>query len=329
MKWLMFCLSIAAFAYQFDCTRSCQEACGKDYICQIECHTCCPIDTVQKQLNCKMCKGYWFLQSCHLSQAGEKNIKPYVYSVIASKKEGVIPFETIIRCHAIDPDGVILQYEWDLNGDTIEDKNSSTNEIKLKINSIGTTKINCRAKDNMGAFSDWNTTTITGEYGLKLKKGWNLASLPTANPLILSNLPNIVIVWKYEEGKWAYYTNNQELSNKLLHLGYKKTIKKLDPKNGYWIYVSTDTVIPCQGDRYTLDLTTLQKDKWYLVGSSDKITTSEMANFSNILIWWTWKDKWFGWSIDATLKNLLWKKGFGFINTIYPSEGFWIKTRSR
>ena len=53
-----------AWCYRFDCSRSCTSSCGSDLLCQIQCHTCCPVSAVRSQYLCGACRGLWQGDRC-------------------------------------------------------------------------------------------------------------------------------------------------------------------------------------------------------------------------------------------------------------------------
>jgi len=54
-------------AYNFDCDQDCETTCNGDFLCLIQCYSCCPVTSVTLEENCSLCGGYWYDNACHLT----------------------------------------------------------------------------------------------------------------------------------------------------------------------------------------------------------------------------------------------------------------------
>lgn len=57
--FLNFLLGIYVFGYNYDCSVGCPQVCGNDYLCLLQCYSCCPVNNVIDSQTCEMCGGYW------------------------------------------------------------------------------------------------------------------------------------------------------------------------------------------------------------------------------------------------------------------------------
>lgn len=76
---------------------------------------------------------------------------------------------------------------------------------------------------------------------ISLVSGWNLISLAISVDELLSN-SNVVLIWKYSDGKWYYATNDSTIDQILYSNGYDKMLAA-ESSDGAWVYVNEDTNI--------------------------------------------------------------------------------------
>jgi hypothetical protein len=86
------------------------------------------------------------------------NVSPEVTSLSADPSSGVKSLTVVFTAHATDPDGSIVQYEWDFEGDGIYDQSTAGNSISYTYYSHGAYTARVRVSDDMGSKASGETT---------------------------------------------------------------------------------------------------------------------------------------------------------------------------
>jgi PKD repeat protein len=92
------------------------------------------------------------------------NQPPVISSVTATPSSGRPPLTVVLSADASDPDGTIIRYEWDFDGNGIYDAEVTSNPITYVFNSTGNYPVRVRVTDDFGS-------TATGEVVVHIKKG--------------------------------------------------------------------------------------------------------------------------------------------------------------
>jgi PKD repeat protein len=92
------------------------------------------------------------------------NQPPVISSVNATPSSGRPPLTVVLSADASDPDGTIMQYEWDFDGNGIYDAVVTLNPITYVYTSAGNYPARVRVTDNNGS-------TATGEVVVHVRKG--------------------------------------------------------------------------------------------------------------------------------------------------------------
>ncbi|MBI4684808.1 MAG: PKD domain-containing protein [Nitrospirae bacterium] len=91
------------------------------------------------------------------------NQPPSVQSLTPSSSSGTAPFAVTFSTIVSDPDGTIVQYEWDFDGNGTYDATTSNNPVSHTYNNPGTYTVRVRVTDNQGATATGETTiTVSG-----------------------------------------------------------------------------------------------------------------------------------------------------------------------
>ena len=79
------------------------------------------------------------------------NQPPQINSFTASPSSGTAPLTVNFTCDAVDPDGSVVEYRWDFEGDGQINTITTSNTATFTYNSGGTYTAKCTAVDNLGA----------------------------------------------------------------------------------------------------------------------------------------------------------------------------------
>jgi hypothetical protein len=193
---------------------------------------------------------------------------------------------------------------------------------------------------------------------ISLVQGWNLvgnsdsAAIQVASSL--NNVSKITSVWKWKNGKWAFYTPSMTdpvaLATYAAGKGYD-VLTQIDPKEGFWVNASAATVIagnamatpPVPGSVTASLVATDLADGWNLVASADNKNPSQintnlspgLAVFGKTLVTaWGWDAPTSSWKFYApgleaqgatTLSNYISGKAYrSFAMAPEATEGFWV-----
>ena len=99
--------------------------------------------------NCTEVGGYWCNEQCQTSPCSNED--PVIESFNLDPLEGDAPLTVTFTCEAYDPDGTIISYQWDFDGDGNIDQNSTTGTVTYSYNELGTYHATCTVVDNEGA----------------------------------------------------------------------------------------------------------------------------------------------------------------------------------
>ncbi len=96
-------------------------------------------------------------------------------------------------------------------------------------------------KEDITVYLDDKTKSLDPIF---VKKGWNLLSLKKEKAINLDNIDkkfnDIYLIWKFQDGKWFYYTNNDKVKSFIVNSNIIfKSFKILNPTDGFW-YRSLD-----------------------------------------------------------------------------------------
>jgi len=119
---------------------------------------------------------------------------------------------------------------------------------------------------------------------IEIAKGWNLISNPISK-LIKLNSSNYQI-FTYQNSNW------------------QNEVEYLAPLYGYWIYSNENSQIDINGSSYDFNISTFEKNRWFLLGASTDISLDSNS------------------SLSFSYKNQNWIKN---PNKINKGEGFWLK----
>ncbi len=92
--------------------------------------------------------------------ASSSNNELPTLSLIATPVYGVAPLEVTFESNASDPDGAIIQYEWDFDGNGTIDATTSTNPLTHVYTDSGTYTVRLRVIDDGGATATDETQVI-------------------------------------------------------------------------------------------------------------------------------------------------------------------------
>jgi PKD repeat protein len=86
------------------------------------------------------------------------NASPVIPSFTATPNAGPAPLQVAFSTGAFDPDGNIVSYEWDFDGNGVFDATTSSNPVSHMYDTIGTYTVTVRVTDNDGATATSETT---------------------------------------------------------------------------------------------------------------------------------------------------------------------------
>ncbi len=91
------------------------------------------------------------------------NAVPHISSLSATPQSGTAPLEVSFRCEAYDPDGSIVQYRWDFDGNGNVDIITATDKVTFTYLKKGLYHARCRVVDNDGAFVSEDITVTVAQ----------------------------------------------------------------------------------------------------------------------------------------------------------------------
>lgn len=153
----------------------------------------------------------------------------------------------------------------------------------------------------------------------EINKGWNLLG---SNENLEVNNSNFLISWKFKDGKWYFYTKNDNLNKIAKKYGYG-IFDKINAEEGFWVYSNKDMNISIKGQKekcQNIDI----NNSWQLVSFCENIDTKFLDKFKNILVWKYKNNEWYGYSTDNNIKNKI-KEKYNLLSNININEGVWIK----
>ena len=193
---------------------------------------------------------------------------------------------------------------------------------------------------------------------ISLVPGWNLVgnsdSVAIQVASSLSDAKKITSVWKWKNGKWAFYAPS--MADPAALAAYTQTkgydvLTQIDPKEGFWVNASASTVIPgnalgtppAPGSVASTLMATDLADGWNLVTSADNKNPSQintnlspgLAAFGKTLVTaWGWDAATSSWKFyapaleaqgAAALSNYISSKGYrSFAVAPAATDGFWV-----
>ncbi len=163
----------------------------------------------------------------------------------------------------------------------------------------------------------------------ELNKNWNLISLPGFEQIDMNNKFKQleVNIWKWNNNKWMIYSNNEKVKN----LINKYKIEKIDTikaGEGFWIFTNSSySLIFYPTKQYTPEIVISSlKNGWNLIGTGKEILTENLSKyFNNFDHIWIWQDnKWYVYTENKNLKNILKEFKIEEFKKIKRGQGFWI-----
>jgi hypothetical protein len=135
---------------------------------------------------------------------------------------------------------------------------------------------------------------------------------------------NFGIIWKYKNGVWSAFSQNEDINQKLPTSKIEK-ISLLSKNEGFWIYNNEMEQISFNGEAYK---TAVSNNKgWQLLGTGDDLNISTIyQDNNNINVMWVYKNgKWSANSPDEVKqKIILDSKLIDTFNKIDSGSGFWV-----
>ncbi len=113
---------------------------------------------------------------------------PVIDSFSADPTSGVAPLTVNFTCEAYDPDGTIVEYQWDFDGDNVFDETTEIGSVTHTYEAAGTYEARCKVVDNDGAEAVSDPEEIT------------VQALPTLYTLTINPVPEHGSVLVPEEG---------------------------------------------------------------------------------------------------------------------------------
>jgi hypothetical protein len=100
------------------------------------------------------------------------NIPPVIDSFTSDHDMGKVPITINFSCMAYDPDGTIVQFRWDFNGDGQVDEMTSQGVCSRTFESEGIFQVTCTVIDNLGeaTVSSVLTITVTRGKGILIRR---------------------------------------------------------------------------------------------------------------------------------------------------------------
>jgi len=94
----------------------------------------------------------WFIDEVNIEGIGSNEL-PIIDSFTATPDSGTVPLKVSFNCEAHDNDGYVAAYNWDFDGDGVDDKTTSTKQTTFTYTESGTYTARCIVVDDKGATS--------------------------------------------------------------------------------------------------------------------------------------------------------------------------------
>lgn len=180
--------------------------------------------------------------------------------------------------------------------------------------------------------------SLTPQDTKKISSGWNLLSYPlvpaSSSPesLFSGISSNILSVWKWQDGKWAVWIPESQMSTKdfTTYLAAKgfSLLSVLDNGDGFWVNTNADLTLDMSGTKAG-DTSISLGSGWSLIGVKDPetVTIDELLGdqADKIDSVWKWKgNKWAVYLPAGNTDAYATEKGFSLLKDIQFGEGFWV-----
>ena len=93
--------------------------------------------------------------------ATSANQPPIINSFTADPTSGNAPLDVTLTCTAHDPDGSVVSYQWDFDGDGTADQTTTDGSVTYTYSEAGTYQAKVTVVDGEGAETSSNPVTIT------------------------------------------------------------------------------------------------------------------------------------------------------------------------
>ena len=148
-----------------------------------------------------------------------------------------------------------------------------------------------------------------------------------SNEINVTVFKDVNIVWSYKDGNWSANSPFDNIKTFIKKSGYQ-LLNIVKPGDGFWIYAQKNEYFDVNGSKYNVtDDINISKltPGWHLLGTGENISVSKLINLNkNIkLIWKYTEGKWYGYSNDETINEII-KSKYNTFNDINESEGFWV-----
>ena len=267
------------------------------------------------------------------SQIAEQTNKP-VFELSKNYLEVTLNSSDTVTISALGD----YNYSVSSEDETIATASFSKNKLTINAKDLGQTTIKITATNN--------GYTTTKELVVKVKdsdsvkkltlnygKGWTLISPKTVNSIVPSSIANIVISWKYVNGKWQVYAKDVQMAKKVADAGFK-SMDEIKAGEGGWIYTTSSGKITQIGTPYNIlgdDLSQKLRFGWNLIGTGEDLSIknlyAKIATYgSDISSIWVYRDgKWAVYTKDLFyLESIKEKLNIKTLDSIKAGEGFWI-----
>jgi len=167
---------------------------------------------------------------------------------------------------------------------------------------------------------------------------WFLVSLPVKRSIMVDELGNFTVLWKYvaKENKWAAwspYESVMEVIKKYADFGTYGIANEVRWGEGFWVLSDSNCAFELNGEVYNIEDLKFEPG-WNLAGTGETFSVDKLLSRGEVEIVWKYKDgKWYAWSPIKEIQDVISyyaSAGFlgGVIDTINKGEGFWIKFSS-
>jgi len=158
----------------------------------------------------------------------------------------------------------------------------------------------------------------------RLQAGWNLVGTQNSIDDINSKIPIASLAWKYDDSKWFVASPNQSYNID----SFPNKLTSLNAGDGFWLYMSSDYNLSLEYANLNDSNITIF-NHWNLVALkvNHEVKVSEYFNNPKInLIWKYTNGLWQAYSPNPEISDLITQSEYKPIETINPSEGFWIQS---
>lgn len=175
--------------------------------------------------------------------------------------------------------------------------------------------------------------SIYASQNFLLKEGWNLLGSSYNNITPRDYFYNSQLIWTYDNSakKWLVLSPNHTLDNLIEQEKSNLNIEIFDTINagdGFWVYNDIDQTLNINGN-IPLDSNISLNYGWNLISSKsfNDLTTKDLTNTSCIETIWNYQDnKWYAYSAQTPIKQLLLLANIPVLDTISKDMGFWVQT---